>query len=291
MSEAFKFNNTRGVLNKIGEAINKVIRIYEVFIQLIFISYYSYNVWKNENLILFIINIALLSLSCIYFILYLITFFKSGVYDTVIRKKVHRYLTDFKILVRLFTIGLSIYSIVVYESTTIDKIFLVVSVVGLLLQLLLKIFQRAYDKYSQMLVVAFRMDVDEIKESPIGKTMMAVNDVTTAPKQTFLKVLNNGLKKVDNLIHGPEVTVITPEPEDKDKTIKSRITELSLAQKEKNEAREKQRREDRAKRLQEEKEKNHQLLESIFPKKKKKTTPDNQEPIEVEEIKPPKDEQ
>jgi hypothetical protein len=142
-----------------------------------------------------------------------------------------------------------------------------------------------------MLVVAFRMDVDEIKESPIGKTMMAVNDVTTAPKQTFLKVLNNGLKKVDNLIHGPEVTVITPEPEDKEKTIKSRITELSLAQKEKNEAREKQRREDRAKRLQEEKEKNHQLLESIFPKKKKKTTPNNQEPIEVEEIKPPKDEQ
>jgi len=289
MSEAFKFNNTKGVLNKIGSDLNKVRRIYEVFIQLIFLGYYSYNVWKHENIYLFIINIVLLSIFVVYFILYMITFFKTGIYDSIIRKKVHRYLTDFKILVRLSTIGLSIFTMVHYGATTLDKVFLIGSVIGLVLQLLLRIFQVAYDKYSKMLMTAFNMDIEDIKGSALGRTVLGVKEVTTNPKATFFHIVNRGLSRIDNLLHGPDMSEAIVIDEDKDQGLKSRIDEMSIVQKEKNEAKEKARREARYKKLKEEKEKSRDLLKGILPKKKKKNKKDETIVEEPKQIAPPKE--
>lgn len=278
MPGPFKFDNTLGVIDKIGSDFNKARRIYEVVLQVIFLGYYSYNVWKNENLVSFIINIVLLSLFSIYFILYLFTFLQKGAYEKAIRQKGHRYLTDFKILARLFTVGFSIYEIVSVPDSGVDKMFLLVAVIGFALQVLLRLLQMAFAKYSHMLIVSVGMDVEAFNGTALGKAVEAAS----SPGRTFFKVINKGLSKIDVALHGEKESPVII---DEDEGLKKEIDTLGLAEKARSEEKKKAKKEAKDQRYREEKRKSKELLSNIIPKKKKKEKKEDK----AKELPPPKE--
>lgn len=281
------FGNTFGVIDKIASDINKAFQAYEILIQLIFIGYYSYNVYRNENLPLFIVNIVLLVLCSIYLILYLVTLFKKGAYEKVVKKKIHPFLMDFKILVRLFTIGLSIYSYVRFGSASIDLVFIIVAAAGLVLQVFFRLFQMAFERYRKMFEVAVEMDVENIKGNPVIKTAAAI----ASPKKTFFQLTNAILTKISHFVNGPAAVIDAEATDAKEEKLKEKVGELGNEANEKREARKQikkdAKKEEKKQRYQEEKAKNKALLADIFKKKKKKDSPKKDE--EIRQIAPPKD--
>lgn len=280
------FENTFGVVDKIGSDINKAFQAYEILIQLFFIGYYSYNVYRNENLTLFIVNLVLLALCSVYFILYLVALFKKGLYERVV-KKIHLYLAGFKILVRFFTIGLSIYLFVSFGSSSVDLVFLIVAVAGLMLQVFFRLFQMAFERYKKMFEVAVEMDVEDIKGSPVIKTASAI----ASPGRTFFQITNAVLTKISHFVNGSAPVIDAAETEAKEGKLKERVGELGAEANKKREANKQikkdAKKKEKAQRYQEEKAKNKALLADIFKKTEKKVGPKKDE--EAKQITPPKE--
>jgi hypothetical protein len=57
-----------------------------------------------------------------------------------------------------------------------------------------------------MLLVALEMDFDEFMDNPVVRTV----DRISSPQRTFFRVLNKPLRRLDDLVNGPEEDPSTP---------------------------------------------------------------------------------
>lgn len=196
MLEGLKFDKTLAALFKIKSDFKRFSIVSDIVLQIIFIILYGYSIYTNlSNTFLLVIYSILLGLGILYFIFTLYTLNKA--INKHIKKNIQRGYRYSKLFIRLFTVGLSVYELLNYETTDLNKILTAITVISFVLQIGIEIARVLIDRYIDLIVTGFRMDVEELKQSKIGKAV----DAIAHPKESIIDVLNGKLNKENNVIN------------------------------------------------------------------------------------------
>ncbi len=188
--------HTISAIELVKQHLQKLCRMIDVIVNVIFILLYVYSIYSNlDHPILLRINIALFSISLVFFVLHAIGFHsKSKAYATVVNRHIGRAVRYLKMMIKLFTLGLSAYELMHVSYSDLSLIFLIVTSVAFLGQIAFEILRRLAEMYFDILKSGIEMDIREIKESEATKTILKAADVIQNPKASIAEAITRSLK-------------------------------------------------------------------------------------------------
>ena len=178
--------------------IKRLCRFLDVFVNLLFIFLYVYAIIGNlEHPILLSINILLLVISLAYFVLHAVTFWVSGNrYERIVNHHVGRAVRYFKIAVKLFTLGLSLYELLRIEYTDLKLCIFAVTAAAFFMQVIFEIGRFLFEKYVAVIKAGIMMDIEEFKASSAGKTILKVADGVKNPRAFLAEELSSSIQRI-----------------------------------------------------------------------------------------------
>lgn len=189
MWDLLKESNTIKALFRIKEEFSLFSRIADYVLQVIFIGYYIYSIHISEkNTILLVINIVLLALAIIYFIYGL---FKDKLSCRKTKRTISRFYRYSKLLIRVFTVGFSVYSVLKYKQSDLQVIVTALTLISWAIQVLIEVFRFLIDRYVDMIMDGIAKDKKFIDDNGgllklAGKTVLN-NYVVTPTKEKYVE--------------------------------------------------------------------------------------------------------
>ncbi len=220
-------DHTLAAFDMVLSHIKKLCRAIDVAVSTFFIFLYIYSIFTNlENPILLAINSILLVVSLSFFVLHAIGFTnKSKAYDRVVNHHIGRAVRYFKMLLKLFTLGLSAYELCAVHYSDLKLIFLIVAAVAFLAQILFEILRFLAERYFTILKTGISMDVDELKASPAVKTIEKIVDTAKNPTASIAEAIT---KTIRTRLDGEPTEGASEKKEDKwELKIKKHTTEMA----------------------------------------------------------------
>lgn len=199
MWDLLKESNTIKALFRIKEEFSLFSRIADYVLQVIFIGYYIYSIHISEkNTILLVINIVLLALAIIYFLYGL---FKDKLSCRKTKRTISRFYRYSKLLIRVFTVGFSVYSVLKYKQSDLQVIVTALTLISWAIQVLIEVFRFLIDRYVDMIMDGIAKDKKFIDDNGgllklAGKTVLN-NYVVTPTKEKYVEPVK---KRVTTII-------------------------------------------------------------------------------------------
>lgn len=197
------FEYSRSAVNSSFDFVKKIIFVFQIIIQIVYISYISYRVFSNTGNE--IINYVLLIAATIYLVIYLIT--NSEFYTNkiiIVRKVSRRIFKTIKYIISIYTITLAI--IVLSQNDTTDNITMLLTllmIVGLIASILFDVLLILIDNQIQLVNNAFLYDIENIRENKrftttALKTVLKIDLEELFPKVQSNRMINR-VKKVNDI--------------------------------------------------------------------------------------------
>lgn len=189
MWDLLKESNTIKALFRIKEEFSLFSRIADYVLQVIFIGYYIYSIHISEkNTVLLVINIVLLALAIIYFIYGL---FKDKLSCRKTKRTISRFYRYSKLLIRVFTVVFSVYSLSKYKQSDLQVIVTALTLISWAIQVLIEVFRFLIDRYVDMIMDGIAKDKKFIDDNGgllklAGKTVLN-NYVVTPTKEKYVE--------------------------------------------------------------------------------------------------------
>ena len=170
------FENSRMVLSNLLEDIKKIWFISLCVVQSIFLLFYSYSIYKNINKTIFLVIYSVLFfISFVTFISILVSHIKNKKTTTAFArvKNILKYLANLTMII------VSVFEMIKFGSSDLNKILLIVSTISLLIQILIELIKVFADVYISAFDIALHKDTEwfEIfdKNKAPGKILEAIN--------------------------------------------------------------------------------------------------------------------
>ena len=179
------FNNSISVLSRATARFKKAVLIVELFIQLMFVGYYTYLlVVHHDDLILLIGYSILTALGVAIFFVMLFTLepYRKKVLE--FKKYIRRVLRVVSWTGKVIVIGYNIYYLIKFGMTETGQLLLVFSVIIFFTEVILFVVSTILSYYYQLLLYALKMDYqrfigeEDISEKPIGRVLLGMNSET-----------------------------------------------------------------------------------------------------------------
>ena len=189
MWDLLKDSNTVKALYKIKEEFSLLSRLADYILQIIFIGYYCYSIYANlENTVLLIINIVLLVFALVYFIY---TMFKEKILNKKTKRTISRFYRYSKLLIRVFTVGLSVYTVMKFKHSDLQVIITALTVISWAIQVLIEVVRFLIDRYVDMIMEGIALDKKYIDDNGglfkfAGKTVLN-NFVVNPAKEKYVE--------------------------------------------------------------------------------------------------------
>lgn len=151
-------------LKKIGEDFKRIGFLLGLFGQLFYIAYLVYSMLTVRGI--FIANVVLCAVSLAYLVFYIATYNKSTRNYKNAKKTVRRAHSFFKLLIKLITLGMMLYSVyyTVLDVTVLSVVFTALSIVSFILQFVFELVRIVIENRIELLVEGIKSDVDKIKK-------------------------------------------------------------------------------------------------------------------------------
>lgn len=219
------FIRTRAVLDDLICKINKIAKTIDIIVQIVFLGYFGYEIFKNIGNIPFLICYSiLLALALSSFIADLSK--KSGKSKGV--KQFKKVLKWFKYPTRIALLGFNIYDKVVYGHTELEMVMLIVTGVLIVFNILMDLIESFVTGYVKMFEYSINKDIE-----PVMKVTATISN-----KYALLDLIPEAIaKKIESEVP-EELTAIETHVEeitatfiDKEKTKKTKKKEVHKMQK------------------------------------------------------------
>lgn len=196
MSYMIKPDKTFASFDLVISDIRRLCRFLDIFVNVLFLLLYVHAIITSiDRPILFTVNIVLLVISLAYFIAHAFTFKGSnGRYEKIVNLHVARGVRYFKILVKLFTLGLSLYELLYVSYSDLQLIILAVTAVAFLLQVIFEIGRFLFEGYFAIIKTGIMMDLEELQATTAYKAVMKIADGVQNPKAFFAEGINNRIE-------------------------------------------------------------------------------------------------
>lgn len=200
------FKYTSNVINNSLDIIKKMIYIFQVLIQVTYISFLVYKtIFDNNNQL---VNIVLLILSFVYLIIFIMTSNEFYTNKDKYKRKVLKYIFKItKYVINLYLIIITIKSLINNQgSEPLNTIFLLLMIIGLLVNIVFDIILEIINKQVTIINNAIKYDVDKFTED---------RSVITALLNQFLKIDLKSFPKITNTSEIDELEYIKASQEKK----------------------------------------------------------------------------
>lgn len=170
------FNNSIAVADKIKRDLLKSVVVGDLVLQTIFLGLYAFSIYRNlYNLPFLLTNSILLGISFFYYIFTIISLCKKEKpLSKKIKTTVKNTVNIIKYVIRFVALGLAIYQLFVITSTDLDKLLVIVTGIGLIIQIALEVLTNIISGYIEMFKQSVVMDYEQ------SKVKWAVDVVTKA---------------------------------------------------------------------------------------------------------------
>lgn len=202
------FKYTKSAINDTFDLVKKLIFIFQILIQLLYLAYLGYRIIENIGSVVF--NVILTLLSIIYFTYYLITnneFYTKR--QVVIRKRVKRLFKASKYIINIWIIVLSITSFTngSAQNDNLSLLIIMLMIVGVFFSILFDIVIMLIDNQIYIIEAALTYDMVNFRE-----------------ERGFATGIINKTFKIDLKEMFPEL---------KDKKVESKIKDINYKQEQK----------------------------------------------------------
>ncbi len=231
-SHPFRLDKTGAALNIVGNNLAKTSRVIDIIVQIVFIALYSYSIYAYRNYgVLLGVNIFLLAISLVYFIFHVIAISaKNKKFKKVVKNKIKKSIVYTKLIIKMFTIGLSIYEVTKVAYTDLKLIMLIVAVVLFFVQIIFEAIKLLIEKYTKIIWQGIQMDYEELKNSTAYKTITKVVDTCQNPVAVLVESVNKPLKAVlkrtEKIENQPQALEHEAEPNKTQRKIYQKADEL-----------------------------------------------------------------
>lgn len=195
-------DRTFAVVDKTVKDFTRISFWVTIVVQVVFLALYGYKIYLNLDHLTYLIIYSVLALISMFgFIFYLSTYRsrkKKAIKGTKKGLRIFKYFANGAMMVAII-VEFALNGV----TSDLELIISGISMISFILQIIFELVRSAYTKYSELLIIAIRLDVAGM-ESFITKT--------TNPKETFFSALNVPLKKLSRKIKGED------KPADKEKT-------------------------------------------------------------------------
>ncbi len=202
LSEAVRFPNTLAALDKIVTDIQKFCRVFGLVLQVIFIGYYTFSVATDKNGgAMLAVQCIMLGLVTVYFIFDIITGMKKSTEG--IKNLRHRIAFIFKHskhAVRIATVSFAVYEIIVFDVSDMKIVLTTLTAVSILIQLAAELLEIIIKRYLDLIKLGFKMDMEDLEESKLGKAVTKAVDVATNPAASMLEMLDRPMSALSGFL-------------------------------------------------------------------------------------------
>lgn len=229
-------DRTISVSIKMKEDLKRISFWTTIIVQIIFLFFYSYSIYKNVDFLLFlVIYIVLAVLSLLHFI-YFLASNKSD--NKKLVKKIKRVFRISKYLINGTMLGVNIYEMLKYGITDFNKVLLVVSGISLLVQVIIECARFFIEKYIELFQYSLKTDLKGIYWAK--EKMDSVKEV----KGNFFSLIDAPLEKLADKLEGKEKKVEEVQLSKKEQYVEDLASKY---RKEQNEAKEQKKQEQKQK--------------------------------------------
>ena len=157
------YKHTYAVILKLKDTLKKSIITIDLITQFLFLLFYVYLLITRKDSALWLsIYITLISISSIFFIFSLSTLSISNKnFKKQIKPIIRRIIKYIKFLIRATIIGINIYYIIKGDTTDLNKMLTILSIVMLITQIIIDIIIILVNKYIDLLVESIKWDYEE----------------------------------------------------------------------------------------------------------------------------------
>lgn len=190
------FKYTSNVINNSLDIIKKMIYIFQVLIQVTYISFLVYKtIFDNNNQL---VNIVLLILSFVYLIIFIMTSNEFYTNKDKYKRKVLKYIFKItKYVINLYLIIITIKSLINNQgSEPLNTIFLLLMIMGLLVNIVFDIILEIINKQVTIINNAIKYDIHKFTEDRSVITAL-LNKVLKIDLKSFPKITNTS--EIDEL--------------------------------------------------------------------------------------------
>ncbi len=186
ISHPFQIDKTMAALNKIVVDVKNLRTLGNIILPLIMITYYIISIFSiTQDTTFIILKSVALGLVVTNFLFDIIVFSKAKK-NKAVKKIFKRSITYLKILLRIVTVGFTIYELVTTSATDLQIISIIITLITIAIQILIEAITLYIESYMQYVNMGFEMDREEIANSWLGKAI----DKASHPKTTLMELLD-----------------------------------------------------------------------------------------------------
>ncbi len=196
---------TLAALDKTIRDIKRLCAVLSILTPLAFIAYYIFFIIKEPHSGAgFYVKLVMFALVVAELVINIVFVARADKKKKTGKKLLKRILRYAKMLVSFVASGYAIYEALTYEGNIVKYLGTAIMVISLIAKLLGEIAARVASVYLTLIKESFRADIDEIKESNLGKAVGAVSSAVSKPKLTMINAADKLVQKVSSIINDKE---------------------------------------------------------------------------------------